>query len=389
MSNLSQIWDQSRCLTNKQLLAYLQQTLEREEVYLIESHISNCNICSDALEGLMELPISDIEKQVHGIKEATENSIAETHTKPTTKTVLTAHASKVSGKQSYFQVKKWLVAASILLIVGLGGYSVFSYIYEHSRNLAKNEPSISKTNEVKEVPTSNDATELSKLDLPITDTTTVQHTNPIASSKIITPKTVQESAVSKDENKAEYIEPNSAPENLSPADKPIEEVAKQEPSKPLEEYISNQRGEITPRKTMSKKSSAYGMSNSPNNDKNITTGYKNQTNTYPSQKEAKNVDQELLSTTTVTNKTNESEDMSYYELGMQAYSQGNYKQSITYLEEALEEADKSNREDIEFQLAKAYKKTGKRAKANRLLEKLAKQSKYQKEASEELEQVTK
>jgi hypothetical protein len=54
MIETSDIWTQSKCLTLNQMQQYLAQQLEPEEVRLVETHLCECMLCSDAIDGFME-----------------------------------------------------------------------------------------------------------------------------------------------------------------------------------------------------------------------------------------------------------------------------------------------------------------------------------------------
>lgn len=49
------IFEETGCLSEQQLLDYLNGRLSDEEMHLTETHITGCEFCSDALEGLAEV----------------------------------------------------------------------------------------------------------------------------------------------------------------------------------------------------------------------------------------------------------------------------------------------------------------------------------------------
>lgn len=51
-SDSSFIFKETGCLTEQQLMDYLNGRLNEEEKHAIEAHIAGCEFCSDALEGL-------------------------------------------------------------------------------------------------------------------------------------------------------------------------------------------------------------------------------------------------------------------------------------------------------------------------------------------------
>ena len=52
---LLHIFDKGTCLTQQQMLDYLDGKLSAEESRVVEEHVSGCELCSDALEGLANL----------------------------------------------------------------------------------------------------------------------------------------------------------------------------------------------------------------------------------------------------------------------------------------------------------------------------------------------
>lgn len=50
--HFNDIFSTTRCLSQQQLLNYVQGKLTAEEQHEVEMHLSDCELCSDALEGL-------------------------------------------------------------------------------------------------------------------------------------------------------------------------------------------------------------------------------------------------------------------------------------------------------------------------------------------------
>lgn len=63
------IFEETSCLSEQELLDYLNGRLDREKMHSVESHISDCEFCNDALEGLAEVKnkrqIPLIIRQIH------------------------------------------------------------------------------------------------------------------------------------------------------------------------------------------------------------------------------------------------------------------------------------------------------------------------------------
>lgn len=49
------IFEASGCLTEQQLMDYLEDRLTEEETHAVEVHMAGCAFCTDALEGLMQV----------------------------------------------------------------------------------------------------------------------------------------------------------------------------------------------------------------------------------------------------------------------------------------------------------------------------------------------
>jgi hypothetical protein len=49
---INNIFKASACLTEAELKAYISQKLEGEELHRVECHLLDCELCSDAVEGL-------------------------------------------------------------------------------------------------------------------------------------------------------------------------------------------------------------------------------------------------------------------------------------------------------------------------------------------------
>lgn len=67
--SISSIFEESGCLSEKQLMDYLNGRMNEAEMHSIEAHIAGCDFCNEALEGLMQVgnkeQIPVIIKQIH------------------------------------------------------------------------------------------------------------------------------------------------------------------------------------------------------------------------------------------------------------------------------------------------------------------------------------
>lgn len=411
MTNFSNIWTQSNCLSKSQLIGYIHQTLDRDEVYLVESHLNDCQICSDALDGLMEEDLEITQQNIGAIKSHVEERINELLPKEkstftanqTTKKTITNTSSTLSSSSGKY---RWLVAASVLAIVALGGYSVFSFIKSQDQQLAQNKtsgdtkdaeynkPDISNDHEITTLkvnpPDENTAPPLDSKDekkerkedltstiKPPTQTTSFKTVPPAPAPVQVqktpdavkdAPQQVEREAIAKTENESS----NDLEKNIQPTQGMSNYMEDKKTYKPQQEEV------------VAKSRSKVGMSNSKQipaaqNAKELSYPQQNDNNNYSNQTSNQTYDDVYNS-----KKTNAKTELSDYEKAMQAYNKGDFKESIRYFERALKSASGTQKEDIQYQLAQAYLKTGKENKAEQLFEILATGTKYKNEASQQL-----
>jgi len=99
------IFSQSECLSEEQMYAYIDNKLSAKEKHMVENHLADCELCSDALEGFMQMSdTSSARFVVAGLKEQL-NKIAEKENKP---------------KVIWFDFRmKVAIAAVMLLLIGV------------------------------------------------------------------------------------------------------------------------------------------------------------------------------------------------------------------------------------------------------------------------------
>ena len=402
MDKFTQIWTQSNCLSKNQLLQYIQQKLDRDEVYLVESHLNDCTLCSDAIDGLMEEDIlqseqtiaeikTDINEQIKMRYPTAANNAGLSYTKNVNQTSL--HNNEKKSNDKY----RWLVAASILLVVGLGGYSVYSFINGHNAEIAQQKDGTTTTDAEYNKPEDANANEITTLRVETPNGEVASDVN----EEILKDKKIQgvvkniTPVETKKESAAPIIESvkDNVPESkfAPPTAKEAENILSNErakkvqdeelkPSADMVNYAETKVAEQPVKAIVSKKKSNVGLSNSKPDykqnagEKSYPASQNNQNNTRESSNES-------ISSTAASNL------ISDYDQAMQYYNAGEYKKSINYFEDALQEATAANKEDIQYQLAQAYLKVGKERKAQKLLEQLAKGTKYSKEAQSELLRV--
>jgi hypothetical protein len=66
-----------QCLTEEQLLRYAEGVMTRDEERAVDRHIASCDMCSDAVEGAMMLPVSDFKKHSASIGDKIDNAFSE------------------------------------------------------------------------------------------------------------------------------------------------------------------------------------------------------------------------------------------------------------------------------------------------------------------------
>jgi TolA-binding protein len=102
------IFNEGRCLTTEELLAYAQGRLSGAEAHRAEKHLLDCDFCSEALEGIMN------EGDLHKVPQLIDE--------------LNERIDAVSGKSSpvratYFSFRK--IAAVVALLIVTGGLWVY------------------------------------------------------------------------------------------------------------------------------------------------------------------------------------------------------------------------------------------------------------------------
>lgn len=417
MSDLSSIFVHSHCVSKTQLLAYIRQKLDKEETHLVESHLNDCQFCNDALDALLEADMVQAEQDISDVKiELTKKLFP-----PVEMTTATPLSKKNDHNKnnvrdfeiSRYNFKRLLAAASVLLIIGLGGYSVFSFIKSNKKELAINEKGKGSSGyDAEYSKADNDDDEIVRLNVEANDTFRKYAEGEAKSSRfpeeVGTTSTFKAPSVNKDEVVApkavmeekplEKSLDDKAPKVLSkvaPSVAATDNLKMIEPAPGMENYAresKNDRIQSEAVKEVAKKKSPAGMKY--DNNANIQQAQQNQLNYsrgnnndyYQRNNDAKgNIDQ------TVSQKQENYEEaekeMSNYEKGMDNFNNKNYKKSISFFEKALKKATGTEREDIIYHLALAYEYTGKNSKANELYATLINSKKYSENAERKLKEV--
>jgi hypothetical protein len=68
MNRYHDIFAESHCLSKNQLFGYIQERLDKEEVYAIETHLNDCDFCNAALDGLLNEPEQEVKQNLDQLK---------------------------------------------------------------------------------------------------------------------------------------------------------------------------------------------------------------------------------------------------------------------------------------------------------------------------------
>lgn len=394
---MSNIWSQSSCLTKNQLIGYIQHTLEREEEYLVESHLNDCPFCNDALEGLMYSDLDKTEQHLSKLKTEFQeklNKLDQEKSKPKPlyiepKVKQLKPETKTSNRKISY---KWLYAASVLLIVGLG-YSVYSFIQKSKPHAVaqKVNPKISNA-DAEYKPVKDKSNELIQLEVkpedisPLPEMTTnntdIESKNyKQKDSKSVLPnetivrnspiQTTQKIEESKLDNPVPQIQEKESSGDAIENDESLQNYAK-------EERVSNV--DATKYKKISDKKSTVGLSK--NATPTVQSPSSNQLN-YSSNNNNNNNNDYVFNKEDINQKTlkkdiqqlSESLSVEYSE-ALAQYNKGNYRKSIRQFEKLLSSSNGEMKEDIIYYLAMANMNSGKEDKANLYFAQLKNSAKY-------------
>ncbi len=401
MSDLTNIWIEGNCLSQAQLLDYIQQKLDRDEMYMVETHINDCPFCSDALDGLFAEDIKQTSTQFSEIKLLGEEQIRKTFS---TETLQPDHKQKEESKKSTaltfsFTKSKWSVAAGLLLLVGLGGYSVYSYYEAQQHHELALETSNSKLDKTEyKINRDTNANEINHL--------SVKAIEDIPNPEEQTKKVNRSVDIDKKEDLTQAVKnlpftPNANPtirESSASLDAPISKqetaneskvVADKEMQNQSDDYAKSEQKYVAPQNEIQAKPSVAGMKKS----KDMITNYApsaNQMNYSSYENNAsKSTDEVAVVQGATISSASTSKTGSDFEKGKTLFNRGNFKKSIRLFEKALQESNASNKEDIQYYLAQAYIEVGENEKALALISTLNSSSKYKSRSTQLLQRVTK
>ncbi|OSZ81831.1 hypothetical protein CAP35_00755 [Chitinophagaceae bacterium IBVUCB1] len=119
---LKHIFDQSSCLTKKQLTAYVDGSMTGEEAHAVELHLNSCPMCKDAVDGLLAengkgtATMSEINADFLKAHMLATNITMQTNNNTGKKTPKPAPAMvRTKRIRSYFAFRVTSIAATILL----------------------------------------------------------------------------------------------------------------------------------------------------------------------------------------------------------------------------------------------------------------------------------
>jgi hypothetical protein len=126
MSNKASISNE-QCLTEEQLLRYAEGVMTRDEERAVDRHIASCDMCSDAVEGAMMIPIQDFKKHSASIGEKIDKTFDKVSDKnliekPQNTEGVKENATHTLKPVRSFRLLRWVtVAAASILVLATAG----------------------------------------------------------------------------------------------------------------------------------------------------------------------------------------------------------------------------------------------------------------------------
>ncbi len=383
MNKYNYIASEGNCITNEQLLAYLNNTLDKEQIWNIENHITDCEICCASLDGYWAKKDNNVAKHIEEIKKQVEEKIHATT--PTQENI-----RPLKPQRNYR--KYWAVAASLLFVIGVGAVSVYNYINPKA-SLEKDKYAKDKTKEgtyktteqngeITQIEAMPDAFETKteekkeslkkeKSESKSSMDTKKSAKEIIAYNKVVTP-IANGTAVLKD---AEQL-PASTP--IAEEKNSVAQPVKKTNTENNIAYNDADKVSKTESEAIDNNNSGYGLKRSKEKN-DVANTYSRSNQSYPSQQQIRT---ENVATNKNINTVSISQSQQYYNEGVAYYSNGNYRKSIKALENALESTPVYNKEDILYTMANCYLKINKTEKAYALFEQLKTSVKYKQKANE-------
>lgn len=399
MSELKNIWSHSACLSQSQLLQYLDNKLEREESYLVEAHLADCDFCSDAFDGWHALATGERYKLLEELKNESVVKLEEHMALVNTGTIeLQAH--KGGKKRNY-----WGAVAGLLLFILGGGAVVYSFYY-NQQSLVQHDSVVIKTDKEEGIKSaiSSSSPELTTLTvddsaMPLKSRETeiiakndrnpqVAPTVPPAGYPVFQQQAEQALASLPDADLSKRIKGNESEKlkDVKTSDRgnalreseiahapPV--IAKAENA--LSEDVGTMNTATQPafKGKMEELNKELSPSKKRTESKVVAVG-SGRTSTALSDAKEQSIDEEMTT-------------LNHYDRAMDYYQSKDFKNSIRYFKKALRDKKGDNLEDIKYYMALAYQKLGNQKEAMALFEELSTGSKYKNAAKKALEAPTK
>lgn len=402
MSELKNILSQSACLSQKQMLHYLNKEMEREEVLLVEEHVSGCMFCNDALDGLALLPKEDLNILLNEIEKETEDKIA-THLQ-----ALEDNKKKAAliGHKGGKSKKSWVAAAGIFLLLFGGGAALFSYFNNFHREeiqLAEGKGDYAPT-ELKKDAIKESSRELSTIAMDDTEAEAPPELNKNTSTPNINNASIKKvprakASVSKNEKALEdrmssaditaqeensiVAAPKTAPIAEKKAksiqlDKEKEIIAKQD-NKSIQDLSHMNTA------TMPQYKGKLGEAQTGEDDV-FKDKYAKRKKKYVESTTSRSAGSVISGDGMQQQKASgkKAEGISTLQQGMYEYNNGNYKKSIRLFKKALRKKNATSISKTKYYLALALQKNGNTSEAQKIFEELSKSGPYKNAAQKML-----
>lgn len=141
---LARFFEASTCLSKRQLRDYVQGVMSREEKHVTEHHISSCNLCAEALEGIMASP-----HDATDMLETLDTDFLQEHFRMTSPQVhVNSMAPVIPARRRKYKTKHLLRTSGIVML--LAGISLTAWYLKSKENfLVVTQPIITNENHQK------------------------------------------------------------------------------------------------------------------------------------------------------------------------------------------------------------------------------------------------
>lgn len=371
---LLQILENTACLSKSQLQAYLDKSLQPEELYAVEMHLIECPICNDAIEGLkgveqlhqllntipvmtkLPVPRNKDKKPVEPKTETNVPSHATTEIKQKPESTVTADSgernrttasaskSKASGSSWGRQWGKPLgIAATILLLFSLLWYFELGGADEVLGN-------------------GDAAVLVPQTDSLLADAATAMPPKPLSSPAVATPNTTAVPI-------PDTVKPLAPADLKEPIIKAEEEIQKK--VVPKEEPIVKKEVPASVPATVAAKLPEQKERQTQDALQPDATPFVELAEENPTARLDRKASEQVPAVKTISaNTTDKTLPHSDFEKGMELYRQQQYGSAILYFRTAANKSTEAKYYDALYYSAMAYKNMGKKRKAVTYLKKI-------------------